>query len=76
MTLQFICREEAVETEAPVHLIGQLESSPLWLYYSRDSDVTALSVTRLQEAVRFHKHLATYAVPTKLLDESIPVASR
>lgn len=76
MTLQFICREDTVEAEAPVHLIGQLESSPLWLYYSRDSDLTVFSVTRLQEAVWFHKHLATFTVPSKLLDESIPFVSR
>uniref|UniRef100_A0A1B6IS25 HMG box domain-containing protein n=1 Tax=Homalodisca liturata TaxID=320908 RepID=A0A1B6IS25_9HEMI len=62
--------------QSEICLVGQLEASPLWIYHHRDSGMGVFSVTRLQEAVKFHQHLASFALPVKLLDECIPFTSR
>lgn len=64
-----------MEEESPC-LIGQLEASTLWVYRGPGSSVTVLSVTRLVEAVKFHQHLTDFKMPSKLLDNSIPISPR
>uniref|UniRef100_A0A1B6KSB4 HMG box domain-containing protein n=2 Tax=Graphocephala atropunctata TaxID=36148 RepID=A0A1B6KSB4_9HEMI len=62
--------------QSEVHLVGQLEASPLWAFHRPGSDIGVFSVARLQEAVKFHQHLASFALAVKLLDDSTPVTSR